>query len=182
MSKGSFSASAQKIVDALKKYKYAALVVLLGLALLLIPFGGNDEPTASTPEPQETLADSDALYAQEMEQRLTQMLLQVNGAGRVNVMLTLYSGSRTQYQTDTQISTDTGENTTSSNEERKTVILSEGSAYDKAAVSATVYPQFLGALVVSEGADNAEVRLNLISAVSSLTGLSADKITVVKMK
>ena len=45
-----------------------------------------------------------------------------------------------------------------------------------------VYPQFQGALIVSEGADNAAVRWNIVSAVSSLTGLGTDKITVVKMK
>ena len=33
-----FDEFSKKAVDALKKYKYAALVLVLGLALLLIPF------------------------------------------------------------------------------------------------------------------------------------------------
>ncbi|MBE7003799.1 MAG: hypothetical protein E7425_05890 [Ruminococcaceae bacterium] len=37
-----------------------------------------------------------------------------------------------------------------------------------------------GAVVVCEGADNASVRLALTQALRSLTGLSADRITIVK--
>ena len=61
------------------------------------------------------------------------------------------------------------------------MILSEGSAYDKAAVSAVRYPQFQGAVVVCQGADRPSVRLDIINAVSALTGLGSDRITVVKM-
>ena len=117
-----------------------------------------------------------------MEQRLTDMLSKIDGAGRVEVMLTLRTGSRTRFQTDTQTSEDTGAEESRRSEERKTVILSEGSAYDKAAVSAVDYPLFQGALIVSEGADTASVRLALTQAVAALTGLSSDQITVVKMK
>ena len=39
-----------------------------------------------------------------------------------------------------------------------------------------------GALVVCDGADSASVRLAIIQAVSSLTGLGSNKIAVVKMK
>jgi len=42
--------------------------------------------------------------------------------------------------------------------------------------------QAAGVVVVAEGADRASVRLDLVSAVTSLTGLKADKITVIKMK
>lgn len=165
----------QKLLTVLKKYKYAALVLLLGVLLLLLPFGKEkkEEPMTAS---EEALSDSD--YAQQMEARLEGMLTQIDGAGRVKVMLTLQSGSRTEYQTDTQI-TDGG---TQRNEEHKTVILSEGSAYDKAAVSAVRYPRFQGALIITEGALQPSVRLNLMNAVAALTGLSSDQITVVKMK
>lgn len=49
----------------------------------------------------------------------------------------------------------------------------------------TVVPgteRWAGAVIVCEGGDNAAVRLQLTRAVSSLTGLSSDKITVVKGK
>ncbi len=165
----------KKILAGLKKYKYAVLVVLLGVALMLLPFGKKEEtPEAEVQEDPLT----DEAYAQTLEQRLEDMLCQVSGAGQVRVMLTLQTGSRTEYQTDTQIS-DSG---TQSQEERKTVILSEGSAYDKAAVSAVQYPRFQGALILCQGADQSTVRLSLVNAVAALTGLSSGQITVIKMK
>lgn len=165
----------KKILAGLKKYKYAVLVLLLGIALMLLPFGKKEEaPEAEVQE--DTLTDE--AYAQALEQRLEDMLCQVSGAGQVRVMLTLQTGSRTEYQTDTQIS----DSETQSQEERKTVILSEGSAYDKAAVSAVQYPRFQGALILCQGADQSTVRLSLVNAVAALTGLSSGQITVIKMK
>ena len=163
------------ILAGLKKYKYAVLILLLGIALMLLPFGKKEEaPEAEVQE--DTLTDE--AYAQALEQRLEDMLCQVSGAGQVRVMLTLQTGSRTEYQTDTQIS----DSETQSQEERKTVILSEGSAYDKAAVSAVQYPRFQGALILCQGADQSTVRLSLVNAVAALTGLSSGQITVIKMK
>lgn len=165
----------KRILAGLKKYKYAVLVLLLGIALMLLPFGKKEEaPEAEVQE--DTLTDE--AYAQALEQRLEDMLCQVSGAGQVRVMLTLQTGSRTEYQTDTQIS----DSETQSQEERKTVILSEGSAYDKAAVSAVQYPRFQGALILCQGADQSTVRLSLVNAVAALTGLSSGQITVIKMK
>lgn len=163
------------ILAGLKKYKYAVLILLLGIALMLLPFGKKEEaPEAEVQE--DTLTDE--AYAQALEQRLEDMLCQVSGAGQVRVMLTMQTGSRTEYQTDTQISN----SETQSQEERKTVILSEGSAYDKAAVSAVQYPRFQGALILCQGADQSTVRLSLVNAVAALTGLSSGQITVIKMK
>ncbi len=167
----------KKLLEFLKKYKYAALILLLGIALLLLPQSSGEDPKEII---QEENVITDEEYANQMEQRLIQMLTQIEGAGQVQVMLTLERGSLTEYQTDLQLSSN-GESQQKS-EERKTVILSEGSAYDKAAISAVEYPRFLGALIVCQGADQPTVRLNLIDAVSALTGLSSDQITVVKMK
>lgn len=169
----------KKLVAAIKKYKYAALVLVIGIAILLLPIGRTSEKKEDASPPAER---SDEAYVSELESRLATLLSQIQGAGGVQVMLTLKVGSRTEYQTDTQISCDTGGTENRSSEERKTVILSEGSAYDKAAVSAVQYPQFQGALVVSEGADLSSVRLDLIRAVAALTGLNSSQITVVKLK
>ncbi|MEI3071352.1 MAG: stage III sporulation protein AG [Oscillospiraceae bacterium] len=164
----------KKLWQGLKKYRYAALVLLLGLALLLLPGGKKTTQKSNAQLP--TAAQTD--YAAETERRLTQMLQQIAGAGQVSVMLTLETGERVEYQTDVQASSDGAQ----SSESRKTVILSEGSSYDKAAVAATTYPRFQGALIVCEGADSAAVRLRLLEAVSAVTGLSTDRITVVKMR
>ncbi len=160
----------EKTLKLMKKYKYVVLVLLIGVVLLLLPSG--EEKKA---EPIEE--NTDEAYIEKIEARLCDMIASIDGAGPVRLMLTPQYGSRTEYHTD--LHTDRDEN--SSSEDRKTVILSTGSAYDKAAVSAVRYPQFLGALVVCRGADDPAVKLDILNAVSALTGLGTDRITVVKM-
>ena len=168
----------KKLLDGLKKYKYAAIVVLIGLALLLIPGKSSQQETAAAPDP----VRDDAAYVAEVEARLTQTLAQMQGAGEVRVMLTLKTGSETRYQTDISTTSETGDGRERSDREQKTVILSAGSAYDEAAVSAVEYPRFQGALVLCQGGNDPTVKLNCINAVSALTGLKSDQITVAKMK
>ena len=43
-----------------------------------------------------------------------------------------------------------------------------------------VYPTYRGALVVCQGGDRADVKLAVTEAVSALTGLSSDRVTVAK--
>lgn len=163
-----------RLLTGLKKHKYAVLILLLGVGLLLLPDWSKKE-TASTEQREE---NEDLVYVENMEQRLSQLLSQCAGAGQVQVMLTLDRGTETAYQSDVQSSSE-GDRTT---EDRKTVILSQGSAYDKAAVSALSYPRFQGALILCQGAGDAKVELNLVRAVASLTGLGTNQITVIKMK
>lgn len=165
-------------LKGLKRYKYAALVIVIGLALLLIPGKSADkERTAAVPPTYD-----DAAYVAEVEARLTQTLAQMQGAGEVRVMLLLKTGSETRYQTDISASSETADGRERTDREQKTVILSAGSAYDEAAVSAVEYPRFQGALVLCQGGSNPTVRLNCINAVRALTGLKSDQITVAKMK
>ena len=49
-------------------------------------------------------------------------------------------------------------------------------------VRKTNFPEFLGAVVVCEGAGNAKIRLQLTEAIRSLTGITADNIVVTKIK
>ncbi|MBE6984011.1 MAG: stage III sporulation protein AG [Ruminococcaceae bacterium] len=162
----------EKTITLIKKYKYVALVLLVGIGLLLIPSGETEEVKAPT-----LAENNDEEYINQLQTQLCDMLGRISGAGKVEVMLTAEYGSRTEYHTDLQLDRDAD----GSSEERKTVILSEGSAYDKAAVSAVRYPQFLGALVICQGADVPSVKLDILNAVSALTGLGTDRITVVKM-
>ena len=43
-------------------------------------------------------------------------------------------------------------------------------------------PSYLGAVVVCQGGDDPRVQLDIVNAVSRITGLGADRISVLKMK
>lgn len=168
-----------RMTAGIKKYKFVLLIAAIGVVLLLLPSGKGDstQDTASTQQ-SETQNVNALEYAEALEQRLTRLLMQVDGAGRVSVLLTLQNSGRTLYQSDIQSETDG----TTTRREEKTVILSRSGSYNEAAITAVLYPGFQGALIVCEGADSAAVRLSIINAVAALTGLSTEKITVVKMK
>ena len=172
-----------KLGPLLQKLKYPALVLLLGLALLLIPGKSKQPDTEAVPEPTEAVSavSDDEQYRRQTQIEMARILSQIDGAGKVSVMLTLRAGSSVTYQTDFENSSQTGEGV-STTARQTTVILQKQGAYDEAAVVKTEYPLFCGALVVSEGADDPTVRLALMNAVSALLGLGTDKITVVKMK
>ena len=64
----------------------------------------------------------------------------------------------------------------------ETVVVGTGSGTQEVVVTNRVYPRYVGALVVCEGGGSAGVRLAVTQAVSSLTALPSDKITVLQGK
>ena len=155
----------EQLWKLLDKYKYVLLALTAGVVLLLWPAGEKEKPAPDVP--QDAAEDFDLAA---LEEKLSRTLSQVEGAGRVTVTLTLKSGMEQVPVTDRATSSGERENRT----EEKTVVVGTGS------VRLRRYPVFQGALVVCEGADQAQVRLAMTQAVSALTGLGTDRITICK--
>lgn len=174
----------EKLTALADRFKYPILILLAGVVLVLWPAHKTEEIKPTEPEQTFTAAVSDEgqSYCKKMEQQLETLLSQVEGAGRVRVLLTLKSGPVASYQTDVSRSRRLDGDEESLSEEEKTVILSRGSAYDEPAVVSKAYPVFQGALIVAEGGADPSVRFRLSAAVAALLDLGADQITVVKMK
>ena len=158
--------------EFLKKYRYVMLVLLAGLVLMLLPSGEQKQEAAvpfseSTPEKERDLQAS-----------LGQILSMIEGAGKVQVLLTEATGQRTHYQTDEDIST--GES--SSDTRKETVLITNGSRAESGLVRQVDPPVYQGAIVICQGADSAAVRLAIVEAVANATGLSSNRISVLKMK
>ena len=159
----------EQLWKLLDKYKYVLLVLAAGLAMLLWPSGEGEKPApAAGGEPE-------AFDLAALEEKLSRTLSQVEGAGEVTVVLTVRSGAEQVPLTDRSTSTRERD----SQVEEKTVVVNTGSG-QQAVVRLERAPVFQGAVVVCPGGDRAEVRLLLTQAVSSLTGLGSDKITVCK--
>ena len=67
-------------------------------------------------------------------------------------------------------------------QERQVLTVNRGSGRQEVVVTRRMYPVYQGAVVVCQGAGDSRVRLTVVDAVSVLTGLSSDKISVVKWK
>lgn len=159
-----------KAKELLGKYRYAVLILVLGIALMLLPESGTKQ---ETPEPAQ--ADSGELT---VEQQLSQLLSRIQGAGEVEVMLSLASGAQTVYQTDT----DTSDDGTKTSGRSDTVTVTDSDRNETGLIAQVNPPVYQGAVILCQGADNPAVRLAVVDAVSKYTGLGADKISVQKMK
>ena len=115
---------------------------------------------------------------EELERKLEQALAQIDGVGEVRVVLTLQSGPRRILAQDTQSTVDEGR----TEAEVTNVVISAGSGVEGTVTLQQLSPQFQGALVVCSGGGEPTVQLRLVEAVSALTGLGADKISVCKGK
>ena len=161
----------EAIVRFLKKYRVAVFVVVLGILLLSVPAG--EEGKAAKPAVQtEEKAQAD------LEQELEKLLTQMEGAGKVRVLLTEAKGKETYFQKDETV-TRNGE---SGNSRGETVLITDQNRNQKGLIRRTDPPIYLGAVILCQGADRATVRLAIVDAVSTATGLGSDKISVWKMK
>lgn len=154
------------------KYKYLLLICLTGVALMLLPEGEQEMPVAAP-------AASEA--PTELESRLCALLEEMEGVGKAKVLLTVESGEETDYaydSTDTETRTESGGSISSQSE---LVTLSE-SGGQKPVPLRTWSPQYRGAVVICQGGGSAAVRLAVTQVVQSLTGLTADRIVISKMK
>jgi stage III sporulation protein AG len=148
------SLNLKTVLAALKKYKILLLAVAAGILLLLWPSPA-PAPAAGT----ETANPPEPFRLEELEAKLQQAIASMEGAGETAVVLTLKTDVELKLRED------------------------GGDIYGAdPMVVGRVYPEFQGALVICQGAGRADVRFNVVSAVQSLTGLGANRITVVTMR
>ena len=160
-------ATGQSVIRFVQKYKYVCAIIFIGLVLLLLPVKNeaNEKHIVNASEDGEAIS---------VEDKLSDLLSLVRGAGEVHVLLTTLSGEEIVYKTDDRGS---GESINTN-----TVIITDSNRNQSGLIQQKNSPVYRGAIVVCEGADNPEVRLSITDAVRNATGLRSDQISVLKMK
>lgn len=158
-------AGTPRIKHFLTKYGYIFLILSVGVTLMLLPVSEKSSPVDTViikeQSPQKELS---------LQQELTELLSQLDGAGKVKILLSKATGEKTIYQTNDATS---GSNT---------VILTDSGRNQNGLIRQIDPPTYIGAVILCQGGDYPSVKLAITQAVSSATGLSYDKITVLKMK
>lgn len=163
----------KRLSAGISKFRLPLLIFAAGLLLMLLPTGKRSTQAVQTA--------AQAAQTQELtpsQEEMEAILSRIDGVGRVDLLLTLRTSGASVYQTDTRTVT-SGSGTT---EECQTVFGQTSGSGKEPVVQTTLAPQYQGALVVCDGADRASVRLAVVQAVTSLTGLGSNQIAVVKMK
>jgi stage III sporulation protein AG len=166
------------VAKKIKSNKITLVLILAGVLLLILPSNNKSETEINVAEQDEIFTYD----AAEQEKKLEKILSEISGAGKVKVMLSFKSSPEKILASDRQDEISTGEKEKETTVNKKTVIISESNSKDTAVTIKYVYPECIGAVIVAEGADKAGVMLALTEATAAATGLSSNKIKVVKMK
>lgn len=170
------------------------LLLLAGILLLVVVL---PVPEPDTDAGVAARTDGDRLteqvkyeeYADQLEKRTEALLRRVEGAGEVDVMITLKSSGRKVVEKDQNSETSRiteedsagGSRTTEESASDKTSIYVQGENGSQTPyIREELYPEVEGIVVVAQGGGNAVVAKNITEAVQALFGVEAHKIKIMK--
>ena len=181
-----------------KNLKKDQLLILLLAGILLmviaVPAGktkehassASDGNTGKTVRGTSDGTDEEA-YTTYLEDRLSRILSQIEGAGEVKVMITLKSSAEKVLDKDTESDQDSQGGTRQSSKASKkenTVYASDSDSATQGSgspyVSKELSPEIEGVVVIADGGGNAVVKENISSAVQALFDIEPHKIRIMK--
>ena len=165
------------------------ILIILIIAVIAINtlFSDNDkEKNTNTNTTGKELA-TENLENDDMEKKLKNILSQIKDVGNVDVLITYSESSsvvpiyneKNSKSTTEEVDTNGGTRTIESYNTDKEVVNGKNS---EIITEKVVVPKIEGAIITAEGAKNAEVKSNIISAVEAATGIATHKIQVFEMK
>ena len=155
--------------------KRAKIIVAMGLvAIVLIAFSSFFQSNDNKTTEDETSFDY-SQYSDETKKQLTNIVSSIDGVGDCEVMITFEYSSENVYATDSENKND--ENSQSNKDEYVLYDSQSGALLIK-----EKYPTVQGVSVVCSGGDNVEVREAVINTVTSLFNISANRVSVSKIK
>ena len=159
------------------------------LMVIAIPMEDSKKQAVQTVQSDENVTGREEGYVEGLERRLKNRLSQIEGAGRVEVMITLEDYGESVVEKDVEKNTsqriqEGGENEKST---EKTEEINQETVYQELDrgkepfVGTERTPKIAGVLVVAQGADATAVKQNISEAVMALFQIDVNRIKVVKM-
>ena len=197
---------AEKIREFLKEKKWRNLkktdwiaIAMTGVLILIIAMPSSPDTgkkilqsTGTGSVQEETKADTEAeryAYAEYLEGRLEKILSEVDGVGRVKVMITLSDSRESviekdrkeQQQEVTETDSGGGSRTTKEADIEQSTVYRDSGSESTPYVQKEILPSVEGVFVVAEGGGNPTVVSEISETVMALFQVEAHKIKVVKM-
>lgn len=177
---------------------FAIILIVTIVAINYIWNDDNQKNNTITNDPNKKLAMEENITSDEnlsntsssIEEKLENILSNIKGVGDVKVLITYSESSKLipLYDEDSSSTvteeTDSGGGTRVVNETStsKEVIYEENDGVKTPMTQSVVNPKIEGAIITATGANNAEVKTNIVQAVEAVTGLATYKIQVFEMK
>lgn len=163
-----------------KRVRILALLGVLGILLLCLSELLPHTRTAQKEDTAKTQTDVNDFCAQ-TEKKLSELIAQVEGAGRVQVMLTIESSDEKIYAADEKSNAKTDGDAEQKSYDSQYVLV-DGASGDTGMLLKTNAPKVKGVIIVCDGGENPAVANQITNAVSAALGVGANRVSVLKMK
>lgn len=172
------------------------IVLIITIVVINMIWNGNKETTKQeNNDNTKQLAskqinnDIETTDTDELEKKLESILAKIEGVGNVNVCINYSESSEViaMFNENSKVST-TEETDTSGGirkiqqtDSQKDVVYKEDNGEKEPITKKVVQPKIEGAIITAKGANNANIKANIIQAVEAVTGLATHKIQVFEM-
>lgn len=176
-----------------KSLEYLVLITVLGIIILLTAnglWGGEKKETQKVIDvTRQGISHDTDQPNYGLEQRIAKILSEIQGVGRVSVLITYASGPEVVPARDSKYNhSDTNERDSGGGErsvlqkdqDDKLVLVEEQSGVKKPLILKQLAPRVMGVVVVADGANDITVKTNIVRAVESAAGVPGHRVQVFK--
>lgn len=175
----------QKLKELFKADKKLALLCVAGIVGVLLLVISSVLPQNGKKEEKETVSSTvHETYAEEIEEKLTEIISSIDGAGKTSVMVTLESGTEQVYAKNEKVKNDSSSDESKLNEDfsdEKEYVLIETDGDEGGLIIKLIQPKIRGVAVVCEGGGNDAVRQEITQAVTAVLDISSSRVYIAKM-
>ena len=163
----------QELINNIKNIKHIELIVSIFaiFVAILIYFANTEIFSKSTTE--SVINKECTEYIDTLEEKLSNVLSHIEGAGNVKVLITIKSDTKQEFAVNKETKTTTSGNSTTTTTTEEIVVVQ-----NKPVVVNETLPQIKGVIVVAQGASSINVKLELLKAVQTLLNIEANNIEI----
>lgn len=196
----------KKLIEKLKNYSFKSqitnvvIVMLVGILILIAASAFKDENTPNISSnvtkantiavDDNTTSSSDLDYEENQENKLKEILENIQGIGQVDVMIYYEKGQEQvpayNKSDSTSLTNETdnsgGKRSTTQNTTGSNVVITTNGDKTEPLIVDKYNPKVSGILITAEGAENDDVKLNVTYAVAEFFNIPIDKVSVFPMK
>lgn len=163
-----------------KKSLVLAIVAVLAIVFLIF----SEFATETAEEAEEEILKTGVAsteYIKTQEEKLALLLEKIDGAGEVEVMITLESCYENVYLKDSTLKTESTKGIFKEEQEESFIMAKTGSDTQNGIIIKVYEPVVKGVAVVASGGDNETVKMAIIETVSAVFNINSTNISVEKM-
>lgn len=154
----------------LKNIKIEYVIAIVAVIAVLVIFFGNFNQNSSSTAKKTSEVDE---YVSMLENKLSKRLSEIDGAGKVSVIISVKEGFFTEIATEKV----TVNNAGGEKFEESPVLVS-----GKPIILKEIYPEICGVIIIATGANNIKVKTSLLVATQTFLDLTSDKIEILTRK